>query len=432
MTRFAVRFVSIVAVLFVPMLSGADWPQFRGPGGSGVSDDTGLPVSWTAEENVIWKTALPGFGASSPIVLGEKIFLTAYSGYGLDGDEPGQQEDLRLHVLCADRKTGEIIWDKSTEARPGEQEYGRMIGLHGYASGTPATDGQAVYAFFGRSGVKAYDLDGKLLWSALVGDGTDKWGSATSPILTDKLVIINASIESQSLVALDKSTGEEVWRTEGINRSWATPALVDLDDVDLDDVDLDDGKQEIVVSMEGEVRGYDPASGEQLWNCKAVQDYVTPLVIAHEGIVYVTGGRTPLTIAIRAGGTGNVTESHVLWKLKKTSKITSPLLYEGHLYWVSQRGVAGCIDAASGEVIYEERLKISGGGDKVYASLALADGKLYAVSRQGGTFVLALGEEFKQLAHNDLGDESVFNATPAFCDGKLLLRSNRYLYCIGQ
>ncbi len=422
MTRCTMRFVSIVVVLLVPVLCGADWPQFRGPGGSGVSDDTGLPQSWTAEENVVWKTALPGFGASSPIVLGEKIFLTAYSGYGLDSDEPGEQAELRLHVLCADRKTGEIVWDKSTEARPGGQEYGRMIGLHGYASGTPATDGQAVYTFFGRSGVKAYDLDGELLWSALVGDGTHGWGSGTSPILTDKLVIINASVESQSLVALEKSTGEEVWRAEGINRSWATPALINLDE----------GKQEIVVSMEGEVRGYDPASGEQLWNCKAVQDYVTPLVIAHEGIVYVTGGRKPLTLAIRAGGTGDVTESHVLWRIKKTSKITSPLLHDGHLYWVSQRGAAACIDAASGEVIYEERLKISGGGDKVYASLALADGKLYAVSRQGGTFVLAVGEEFKQLAHNELGDESVFNATPVFSDGKLLLRSDRYLYCIGH
>ncbi len=422
MTRIAVRFVSIVAVLFVPVLCGADWPQFRGPGGSGVSDDTGLPVSWNAEENVIWKTALPGFGASSPIVLGEKIFLTAYSGYGLDPDEPGQQEDLRLHVLCADRKTGDIIWDKSTEARLPDQEYGRMVALHGYASGTPATDGQAVYVFFGRSGVKAYDLDGKPLWSTLVGDATHHWGSGTSPILTDELVIINASVESKSLVALKKSTGKEVWRAEGIGRSWATPALVDLDD----------GKQELVVSFEGEVRGYDPASGEQLWNCKAVQDYVVPLVISHEGVVYVTGGRKQLTMAIRAGGRGDVTESHVLWKLKKTSKIPSPLLHDGYLYWVNQRGIVSCIDATAGEVIYEERLDISGGGDKVYASLALADGKLYVVSRIGGTFVLAVGDQFKQLAHNDLGDESVFNATPVFCDGKLLLRSDRYLYCIGK
>ncbi|OHB72628.1 MAG: hypothetical protein A2V70_04805 [Planctomycetes bacterium RBG_13_63_9] len=416
-------------VLSLAWAGGADWPQFRGPGGSGVADETGLPERWSATEDVVWKTALPGPGGSSPITLGNKILLTCYSGYGADPDEPGNEEDLLHHVVCLDRTSGKILWNKRSRARLPEHAYdGGYVNLHGYASGTPVTDGKAVYAFFGRSGVWAYDLDGKLLWNADVGKQTHNWGSGTSPILAGSLVVVNASVESTSLVALDKATGEEAWRAEGIEESWSTPGLVDLPD----------GKQELVVSMRDTVRGYDPATGEQLWQCAGVNDYVCPMVVAHEGVVYVTGGRRPKTVAIRAGGRGDVTDTHLVWneEVKKCSKVPSPLYHDGLLYWVSNSGIACCIDAATGEVVYEKRLMISGEGDrtgdKVYASLVLGDGKLYAVSRVGGTIVLSPGREFKELARNDLGDESVFNATPVISDGQLLLRSDRFLYCIGK
>jgi len=409
----------ILAALSLLLFAGADWLQFRGPGASGVSEETGLPTTWSATENVVWKTAMPGFGASTPITLGEKIFLTAYSGYGLDADDPGDQADLVHHVLCVDRATGEILWDKTTKARLPEEELGRMLSLHGYASSTPVTDGKALYVFFGRSGVKAYTLDGELLWTTLVGDGTHIWGSATSPILAGDLVIVNASVESESVVALNKTTGAEVWRAKDVPRSWATPALVDLPD----------GKQELVVSMEFEVRGYDPATGEQLWKCMAVQDYVVPTVIAHDGVVFVTGGRKPLTVAIRAGGRGDVTDTHVLWELRKTPKVPTPLYHDGLLYWIGHMGIAYCIDAATGEVIYSERLSGTG---VVYASLVWAEDKLYSVSRTNGAMVLAAGREFKELARNDLGDQSVFNATPVISNGQLLLRSDKFLYCIGK
>jgi len=401
------------------LFAGADWLQFRGPGASGVSEDTGLPTTWSATENVVWKTAMPGFGASTPITSGDKIFLTAYSGYGLDADDPGDQADLVQHVLCVDRATGEILWDKTSKARLPEEELGSMLALHGYASSTPVTDGETLYVFFGRSGVKAYTLDGELLWTTLVGDGTDGWGSATAPILAGDLVIVNASVESQSVVALNKTTGEEVWRAKDVPRSWATPALIDLGD----------GKQELVVSMEFEVRGYDPATGQQLWNCTAVQDYVVPTVIAHDGVVFVTGGRKPLTVAIRAGGRGDVTDTHLLWELRKTPKVPTPLYHDGLLYWIGHQGIAYCVDAATGEVLYSERLSGTG---VVYASLVLADGKLYSVSRTNGAMVLAAGKEFKELARNDPGDQSVFNATPVISNGQLLLRSDKFLYCIGK
>jgi len=414
--------VAVLVTAFSATAQAEDWTRLRGPAGSGTSDDAGLPTTWSADENIVWKTAMPGFGSSTPITLGDKIYLTAYSGYGLDRNEPGEQADLRQHVLCIDRATGKILWDKSTKANLPEEDYRGMMALHGYASSSLATDGEALYAFFGRSGVLAYSMTGELLWKAGVGEETHGWGSSNSPILTDNLVIVNASIESESVVALAKKDGKEVWRAEGIERSWSTPALVALAN----------GKQELVVSMENEVRGYDPATGEQLWVCDSVKDYVCPMVVVDKDIVYISGGRRPLTVAIRAGGRGDVTDTHTVWTLRKATKVPSPLIHDGLLYWIDNRGVAVCVDAKTGDVVYEQRLTISGGGDKVYGSISLADGKIYAASRVGGTVVLAEGRDFKLLAKNDLGDESVFNATPVISNGQLLLRSDRFLYCIGN
>lgn len=416
--------VSLSIAAFALVFVAADWTRFRGPDARGVGEATGVPATWTAEENVVWKTALPGFGTSSPITYGDKIFLTCYSGYGLGEDEPGEQEDLQHVVLGVDRADGEIVWAKATKARLPDTKYGGFVALHGYASGTPTTDGRTVYAFFGRSGVFAYRLDdGEPLWRAEVGDGTHAWGSGTSPILFENLLIVNASVESESVVALDKKTGEEVWRVPGMKSSWSTPLVVDLPD----------GSHELVVSSHGKIRGIDPATGKELWECAGVPDYVCPAVTAHEGIVYVTGGRKPYTVAVRAGGRGDVTGTHVLWELRETPKVATPLYHDGHLFWLDQRGMATCVDAKTGEVVYKERMDISGKGDRVYASPVLVDGKLFCVTRADGTIVLAAGPEFRQLAHNDLGDPSVFNATPVpLDDGRLLVRSDRFLYCLGK
>jgi outer membrane protein assembly factor BamB len=189
----------------------------------------------------------------------------------------------------------------------------------------------------------------------------------------------------------------------------------------------------LVVSFQGKAVALNPATGKEIWKCDTVDDYVCPAVMAHEGIVYVTGGRKPMTtVAIRAGGQGDVTQSRVLWRATKTPKVATPLYHDGHLYFFDQQGKAVCLKADSGEVVYEERLNFKGGGDKVYASLVLGDGKLYGVSRQDGAVVLAVGPEFKELARNSLDDKSVFNATPVIVPGRLLIRSDRFLYCIGK
>ncbi len=415
-----------IAALCVAFFAGADWTRFRGPDGSGISKDTGLPTTWSASENIVWKTPLPGFGASSPITLGDKIFLTAYSGYGLDKDEAGEQRKLVLHALCLDRATGKIVWDKTTEPQLPETDYdsGR-ISLHGYASATPVTDGEAVYFFLGKSGLLKYSLDGELLWQVSVGTEVDKhrWGSGASPILYEDLIIVNASAESQSIRALRKSNGEEVWRVDGIVDSWSTPLVV---------TNADGGK-ELVVVERFQLFGLDPVRGTKLWFFTKPSDYVCPSVIVGDGIVYIINSRfKALLLAIRTGGRGDVTNSHVLWTKKWTTRVSTPVLYEGHLYAIDQAGVASCINVENGEEVFSERMDISGDGDKIYASIVAGDGKFYGVTRLDGTVVLALQPEFQELAHNHLGDASVFNATPTISDGQLLLRSDKALYCIGK
>lgn len=411
-----------LAVLSAMLFVGADWPRFRGPDGTGISSGKNAPLTWNAKENVVWKTALPGYGASSPIVFGDKVFVTCYSGYGLDQDQPGEAKNLQFHLLAIDRAKGKILWDKTQEPRAPEQEYRGFLALHGYASSTPVSDGRAVYAFFGRTGVFAFTMAGEPMWRASVGDGTHAWGSAASPIVWKNLVIVNASVESESVVALHKDNGKEIWRTSRIRETRGTPLVVDLPD----------GRQELVVSSRGRVLGLDPATGARLWECEGVQDYICPSVVAHQGIIYITAGRKPRTLAVRAGGKGDVTRTHILWDLDKSPKVGTPLFHEGHLYWAGHQGMVLCVKADTGKVVYEQKLDVRGRGDRVYASLIAAGNKFYAVTRQEGIFVLAAGPEFAELAHNELEDSSIFNATPAIVDGRLLIRSDRYLYCLGR
>ena len=416
---------TVAAVLLVTLFAGADWPRFRGPDGAGVSQETGLPTTWTATENVVWKTPLPGPGASSPITLGDKIFLTCYTGYGLK-QSLGEQNQLLLLTLCLDRTTGAVVWQETHKPELPETPYdGGRVELHGYASATPVTDGKAVYVFFGKSGLLKYSLDGKLLWEASVGTSVDKhkWGSGASPILFDDLVIVNASAESRSIQALSQRDGKQVWRVDGIVDSWSTPLVVTSSN----------GSPELVVVERLNVFGLDPATGKKLWFYKKDSDYICPSVFANDGIVYAINSRSrPLLSAIRTGGRGDIADSNVLYRTKWTTRVSTPVYHDGHIYAIDFLGIAYCLNAATGEEVNRKRLEIGGGGDKIYASLVAADGKLYGVTRLDGTFVLELSPALTVLAHNHLGDESIFNATPAVSNGQLLLRSDKALYCIGK
>ena len=393
-----------------------DWPGFRGPDGFGTSTARHLPLTWSSESNLAWKTELPGPGTSSPIVVGKKVFLTCYSGYAEDRKKPGDIKNLKRHLVCLDRDGGKILWKRDFQALQPEHRCGQFLDLHGYASSTPVSDGKHVYSFFGKSGVFAHDLEGKQLWQKSVGTGTHGWGSATSPLLYGELLIVNAGVESGALVALDRKKGEEAWRTGKISESWSSPVLVKVGD-----------RTELVVSATKKILGFDPQTGKELWHADSFKWYVCPSVVAHEGVVYALQNST--CVAVRAGGQGDVTKTHTVWQKNLGSVVTSPVYHKGHLYFAT--GTALCVSAADGSVVYRERLKPDPG--QIYASPLVGAGKIYYVSRTRGTYVVEAGPKFKLLAHNKIeGDDSVCNASLAVSDSQLLLRSDRYLYCIGK
>ncbi len=402
----------------IEQTDAADWSQFRGPSGNGISYSTGLPTEWSAEKNITWKTKLPGHGASSPVLFGNQVFLTAYTGYGLTKDDEGSPSDLRLHVIAINRESGKILWDESVPPLNRVQKITKRIVDHGYASGTPVCDETGVYAFFGTSGVVAYDLKGKLKWRADVGDKTAGFGSAASPILYKDFVIVNASIESQTVYALNKNNGEIAWKAENIVRAWTTPSIVNLPD----------GKQELVVNQKNQILGFDPDTGKKLWTCEGIQDYVIPVVVQNDGILYCLGGRSNRSIAVRPGGRGDVTKTHKLWEVNVGANVTSPVFHDGYLYWASDRGIAFCLNARNGEVVYKNRLPTKA---RLYASIVMADQKLYITTRDNGVVVLKAVPEYIELAQNEIEtDEGLFNASPAVSEGSLYLRTNGYLYRI--
>ncbi|MDP7250875.1 MAG: PQQ-binding-like beta-propeller repeat protein [Planctomycetota bacterium] len=395
----------------------ADWPRFRGPNGAGKSSETGLPEKWDANTNIKWKTPMPGPGASSPVTFGDKIYLTCFSGY-LTAD--GDQSQLKLHLVALNRSDGKVAWDTAFAANTPVQNYRGFVALHGYASGTPAVDATGIYTFFGRTGAIAFSHDGKELWRTSLGTRTHNYGTGNSPVIYKDLVIVNAGIESGSLVALNKKTGAKVWTQRGMIASWNTPIVVSTQKGD-----------ELVVNTKGVIKAYDPAKGTPLWTCKAIKDYICPSVIANDGIIYVIGGRSATALAVKAGGRGDVTSTHKLWQIPRGANVPSPVYHEGHLYWVSDRGIAYCVNAKDGKVVYQERLKPKPG--KVYASVLLADGRIYAVSRQAGTYVMPSKPEFKLLAYNVISDDrSVFNGSLVVSNGQFLTRSDKFLYCIGK
>jgi hypothetical protein len=411
--------------------AAADWPRFRGPGGSGIAAADARPaITWSDSQNVKWKVALPGPGSSSPIVSGERLFITCYSGYG-DGSNEASLDKLQRHLVCLERKTGKVLWDKAVLAELPEDPYSGNLREHGYASSTPVTDGERVYVFFGKTGALAFDFEGKQLWKVNLGHQSSnrRWGSGASPVLYQNTVIVNAAEESRSIRALDKLTGREVWKAEvdSMELCFGTPALVACGD----------GRTDLALAVPGELWGLNPDTGKLRWFAQTgIEGNVSPSVITADGIVYATGGFPRQgTIATRAGGKGDVTPTNVLWSSQNASYVPSPVVDAGRFYVATDQGFALCLDAKDGKTIFKERLpgvsSTGRGGKPFYASAVLAHGNLYAVSRRNGTFVFEAKPEFKLVAQNTLaGDDSDFNGTPAVVGNQLFLRSNRFLYCI--
>ena len=394
-----------------------DWSRFRGPSASGVSAAK-LPTTWSEEENLAWKTPLPGRGSSSPVVVADRVFVTAYSGYGIDQADPGNRDDLRLHVICLSLDDGTILWDKEVEPAPEEQKARGQMAGHGYASPTPCADQTNVYAAFGPSGVVALTHEGRLLWRQSIGTNTVGFGAAASPIVFEDLVIMNASIEDGAVYGIDKATGEIRWRTEGIQKAWTTPTIVQIKN----------GESEMVLNQKEAILGLDPRTGKMLWSCDAIQDYVVPCVVTEGETLYCSGGRSNMTFVVKAGGRGDVSESHLVWDVPRGANVTSPLLLRGYLYWAHDKGIALCLRASDGQEMFRERMPTRG---RVYGSIVSDGEKLFLTTRDAGVLVIAASPQYEELAVNKLGgDDERFNATPAIANDRLLIRSDQNLYCV--
>lgn len=403
------------------------WNRFRGPNGTGRSNDPLIPSEWDETNNLRWKTELPGRGSSSPVLSSEKVFLTTYVA---DSNDDGILNSLQRFLCCIDQESGAIDWSKSIDTiLPESANRGVGIPEHGYATNSCVVDERFVYSFYGKSGVYCHDHDGNEIWRISVGTGLNRnnWGSCASLILFNDILIVNAAEECGSLLGIEKSTGKEVWRAgEKLSFSFSTPALVPVDS----------DRTDLVVAVVGELWGLNPTNGKLVWFAESpIGGNVSPCVNVDGDLVYSYGGFDQRgSICVQAGGTGDVTESRLRWKSKTASYVASPVIYEKKIYWVGDSGMYHCVDALTGERIAKARMPRGVGNSRpVYASAIAINDRIFVQTRRRGVFVLETGGPLKILSHNMFeSDDSMFNATPAVGGGQLFLRSDQFLYCVGK
>ncbi|MEP3477734.1 MAG: PQQ-binding-like beta-propeller repeat protein [Fuerstiella sp.] len=421
---------SIIVCLMATTARCEDWPRFLGSQGDATTSSSTIPTEWSSSKNLKWRTALPGPGASSPIVVGNRIFLTYYTGYG-DGSK-GAIGDLVRHLICVDRKTGQIQWTKSVTTDPDADEdpYKSYITQHGYATNTPISDGKSVFVHFGKPGLFAFDLEGNQLWHRKVESQTNqtRWGSAASPIFHNGNLIVNAVEENGCVYSIDPEDGRIQWEFD--TKSTLIYATLNL-------LETKSGEMELIVPAPEKVFGIDPNTGKQKWFVTTtLLNEMNGSVIVEDDVAYLYGGfRGVGSLAVRGGGSGNVTESNVLWSSKDTSYIATPVMKDHHLFWLNQSGTAYAVNAESGERTQRRRTPgVRGGrGVKFFASMIRSGDHVYAVSRRSGTFVLKATPDFPLVVQNTFEDDnSEFNGTPAVSDNQLYMRSNKFLYCIGE
>lgn len=430
----------VVLLLFVSLgFAEVNWPHFRGTT-SGVVEDQVLPDRWSTTENVVWSIDLPGRAWSSPIVWGHRIFVTSAVAEGeieapkkglyLGGnrDKPSDKSH-RWMVYCIDWDSGKILWELI--AHKGLPQHPVHI-KNTYASETPVTEGQRVYAYFGNVGLFCYDMDGKPLWSKKF--GTFKtlydWGTASSPALyEDRLYVVNDNEEQSFLVALDTKTGDEIWRVDRNEKStWATPYIW-----------KNKQRTELIVPGKNKIRSY-TLDGQRLWELGGMSVFVIPTPLAAHDMLYVTSGyimdkKRPF-FAIRPGAKGDITlgenensNEYIAWCQKQAGPYNpSPIVYGDYLYVLYDRGFLNCYDARTGNEIYK-RKRIAPGANAFTASPWANDGKLFCLSEDGDTFVIQAGPEFKLIGKNSLDEMSM--ATPATLRGCVLIRTLSKLYKIG-
>ncbi len=443
----------------VPAAAAQNWPSFRGPKASGVADGQNLPEKFGGEtaENVRWKTRIPGLAHSSPIVWGDRVFLTtAVSSRGPASFKPGlygagdasdDRGAQQWKVLCLNKRDGRVLWERTAfDGVPREKRHIKAT----YANATPATDGNTVVAFFGSQGLHAYQVDGKPMWERNLGvldagayDAPDyEWGTASSPIIYKDRVIVQCDVQPKGarkqapgddrptsfLAAFDLKTGKPLWRAERDELpSWGTPNVYE-----------GAGGIELVTNASNFIRGYDPASGQEIWRLGGSSKITTPTPVFADGLIVVASGRRPEApiFVIRAGARGDISlkdgatsNAHVTWsRMQRGSYMPTPLIYQGLLYVLNNNGIFDCYDLKSGEEVYRERITHRGLGFS--ASPVAADGRIYISGEDGDVFVVKAGRKFELNATHAMGEPLM--ATPALSDGTLILRGQNHVFAVSR
>ena len=414
------------------------WPKWRGPDDNGMARGE-APRRWSDTENINWKAAIPGRGHSSPVLWGDQIFLTTAiptdpakvlaSGRSTEArprgrrGNPGAQPEHRFDVLCLDRKTGKLLWQRTATTAEPHEGYHHMYGS--LASNSPVTDGKRLYAFFGSRGIYCYDLEGKLIWKKDFGLMKMRlgYGEGTAPALGGDVLILGFDQETGSfIVALDKNTGRELWRASRDETSnWAMPLVLDYK-----------GSLQVVAGGTKKVIGYDLKTGKVIWECAGLGRNVIPALVRQDDVVFaMSGNQNPNLMAIRLGRTGDLTGTDsVLWTNARGNSYTpSPVLHDNKLYVLADNGLLSCYNARTGAPYYHmARLP------RPYSfksSLVGANGKLYLTSEDDDVVVVKMGEKFEVLATNSLKDQ-FFVATPAIADGEIFLRGQNTLFSISE
>lgn len=405
---------------------GADWPAWRGPTGNGVAEEKNLPTRWSATENIKWKVELPDRGNSTPIVWKDKIFLT----------QAIEKEGQRT-LMCLDRRDGRVLWQKGVVYKEPEETHQ----TNPYCSASPVTDGTRVVAFYGSAGLVCYDMEGRELWKRELGKLKHGWGWAASPILHGDLCILPFGPgESNFLLAVDKTTGKDVWRLEvpevkpekrtdgfasnpknGYVGSWSTPQVIKAN-----------GREELIMSYAEKINGYEPRTGRLLWTCGGLSPLVYTSPVYGEDTVVAMGGFQGTAVAVKPGGEGDVGQTRKIWQApSKKNRIGSGVVKGGYFYLLTMPGIAECLDMKTGRIVWEERLKGPGANSESWSSAILVGDNVYAMNQSADVTIFKASPKFEVVGVNSVGGE-LSNSSPAVSDGEIFIRTHKHLWCVAQ